>query len=252
MQLELFEQQDNRGNFLIIDTETTKAGENMENQSVFDIGWTISDPHGNFIKTRSFIVHEFLSEAIHKKKAFLIDNETVSQELYIKKLNDKYMIAKEWTKIISLLKSDLKKYQVEYLGAYNLSFDKRVIEKTDFFLTGREMTLFDDYFLIDIYPVATHSILNTDEYRAFADKHNLKTEKGNYQTGAEATYRYIFNDLDYIEEHTACTDSIDETKILHYILKHSDTIPLEAYKINPQAWRMVQPIPKTEKEKDKQ
>lgn len=40
------------------------------------------------------------------------------------------------------------------------------------------------------------------------------TEKGNIMTKAEIVYRYLFNDLTFIEEHTGLADVKIEYKIL--------------------------------------
>ena len=53
--------------FLILDTETTKEGEGMPYQSVFDIGWAISDKQGNILVERSYMVEQFKFQALNKK-----------------------------------------------------------------------------------------------------------------------------------------------------------------------------------------
>lgn len=226
-------------NFLIIDTETTVKTKEVDAQTVFDIGWTISNREGKIFKVRSYVVQQLHYIAVVKKKGFLIDSGQVKQETYTRKISDLYMKQLEWSSIIGQLKRDIKKYNVEFIGAYNLGFDKRVIEKTHFFFTGKDLDLFDKYFLIDLYPACAYTILNNDNYKEFAKKHNLVTSVGNYMTGAEPCYKYLFDDLEYIEEHTAATDSIDETKILHKVLSLPQLIPLQAFNINGQAWRIV-------------
>ena len=226
--------------FLIIDTETTKEGYNMPNQSVFDIGWTISNRQGEILKTRSYMVEEFKLQALEKKKAFLIDSNVVDKATYITKLLNKEIKVASWKSIISQLTKDMNKYNVEFVGAYNLGFDLNVIDKTTQFLLGREFT-FENKFLIDLWHTSAYTILNTKEYKEFAHKHNLRTDKGNLKTSAEATYQFITNNPDYIEEHTALQDSLDETVILHHLLNQKDYIPLHAYEINTQAWKIVNP-----------
>lgn len=224
--------------FLIIDTETTKEGYNMPNQSVFDIGWTISNRSGEILKTRSYMVEEFRLQALEKKKAFLIDSNVVDKATYITKLLNKEMKVAKWRSIITQLTKDMNKHNVEFVGAYNLGFDLRVVDKTTQFLLGREFT-FEDKFLIDLWHASAYTILNTKKYREFAHKHNLRTDKGNLKTSAEATFQFITNNPSYIEEHTALQDSLDETKILHHLLNQDETIPLHAYEINTQAWKIV-------------
>lgn len=224
--------------FLILDTETTIKDENLPMQSVFDIGWTISNRQGEILKTRSYLVHEFYHQAVLERKGFLIDNGFMSENLYIEKLKKGEIKLSLWKNIIAQLKRDCKKYDVEFIGAYNLGFDTRVIAKTDFYFKGLDFDFFDDFFLVDLYHVCAYTVLNTPDYKEFATENNFITDKGNFKTGAESTYRYLF-DLDYIEEHTAMKDSLDETKILHHVLNNTDDIPLFSYSINSQSWRIV-------------
>ena len=109
--------------FLVIDTETTKEGYNMPNQSVFDIGWAISNRQGEILQTRSYMVEEFRLQALEKKKAFLIDSEVVDKATYITKLLNKEMKVVNWKSIIAQLTKDMNKYNVEFVSAYNLGFD---------------------------------------------------------------------------------------------------------------------------------
>ena len=240
--------QSKQGTFLILDTETTKEGYNMPNQSVFDIGWVVSNRQGETLCQRSYMVEEFRLQALEKKKAFLIDSEVVDKATYITKLLNREMVVASWKAITTQLVKDCKKYGVEYIGAYNLAFDMRVISKTHEFLLGKEFLLFEEKFLIDLWHTCAYTILNTEKYKEYARTHNLITEKGNFQTSAESTIKFIKNDASYIEEHTALQDSIDETMILHHLLNNVEYIPLHAYTINSQAWRIVN-APKESEEK---
>ena len=59
-----------------------------------------------------------------------------------------------------------------------------------------------------------HQFLVTKKFKSFCDEHNYYTESGNYSTTAETVYRFIFNDTDFIEAHTALNDSEIEAEIL--------------------------------------
>lgn len=227
-------------NFLTIDTETTRRGENMPFGSVFDIGWTITNRQGQVLCERSYMVKEFKYEALNKRRAFLIDSGFLTEQVYLQKILDNTIKVASWSNIIGQLKKDSKKHNVEYISAYNLTFDFNVINKTNFFLTGKELNFFENFFLIDLYHVCAYTVLNTPHYKKVASEKGWVSEKGNILTKAETTYRYIFNKHDYIEEHTALADTKDEAEILHHLLDNwVEFIPLQAYKMNSQAWRIV-------------
>ena len=56
----------------------------------------------------------------------------------------------------------------------------------------------------------------TEHYKAFCEANNLYTESGNYSTTAEAVYRYITSNTEFVEEHTALADSEIECDILKW------------------------------------
>jgi hypothetical protein len=57
-----------------------------------------------------------------------------------------------------------------------------------------------------------------EEYQAFCETNKLFTESGNYSTSAETLFRYITQNLEFEEEHTALADSLIEFEILRTCL----------------------------------
>jgi hypothetical protein len=53
-----------------------------------------------------------------------------------------------------------------------------------------------------------------DDYKAYCEEAQLFTESGNYSTTAEAVFRYVSGDYEFVEEHTALADSRIECDIL--------------------------------------
>ena len=52
------------------------------------------------------------------------------------------------------------------------------------------------------------------DFQQFCDEYEYYTEKGNYSTTAETLFRYIAQNTDFTEEHTALADSLIELDIL--------------------------------------
>ena len=100
---------------------------------------------------------------------------------------------------------------MEYAFAYNSSFDIEVFEfNCDWFKCNNP---FDNVPIFDIRGYAHQFIVNND-FKRFCDTHEYYTDNGNYSTTAETLYRFITNNIDFEEEHTALCDSIIETEIL--------------------------------------
>ena len=106
----------------------------------------------------------------------------------------------------------IKLHEVEAVYAYNSPFDERVINfNCDWF---KCMNPLDDMPIYDIRGYVHKTIAFESDYQRFADENMLYTDAGMYSTSAENIYRYLINDANYLESHTALADCYDELRIL--------------------------------------
>lgn len=219
---------------------------------IFDYGWQVVDlDSGDILVKKSYVSSELYDEALVNGRAFLINDGTVKQDTYFKQvLNGEIKIMSE-KDIFVQLKRDMKK--VQFMSAYNISFDKSALEKTHFRTFGREFEEIENIQLLDIYNLACNTMLNTDEYRAYCEEHETGdnrfiSEKGNYKTGAEACYAYLTQNGDHIESHTALNDVKEETEILLYLLNNYH-VEMKYIEPNMQAWKVpnIEKLAKREK-----
>lgn len=82
---------------------------------------------------------------------------------------------------------------------------------------------FENIEVKDIRGFVHHFIID-DNFKTFCEKNGYFTESGNYSTTAECIYRYLANNTDFIEEHTALSDSQIEADILYYCLQKGGEI----------------------------
>lgn len=225
---------------LVFDSETMS---HPLNQIIFDYGWSIIDlDSGETLKKVEYIDEYLYEEALVKEKGFLIKDGTVKSGKYF------YMCSRGLIKILpaqrifAQLKKDLKK--VQFMSAYNISFDSGALNKTHFYYYEKEFLELEEVQLVDIYNLSANLLLNNRSYKWFAT-HNedgsnkFITEKGNYKTSAESTYAYIKRNPEHIEQHTALQDVLEEAEILLHILKNCSDIQEEHWQPNAQAWRIV-------------
>ena len=202
-------------NIMIIDTETFSA-----THLVHDVGYVIIDKDFNILHTNRMLTYEFhkLAPQLLKNDRFYTDYEKNYNKA---RLTEKVM---RWCDISKEIASDIKKYNVKVISAYNLAFDYKALQNTDTFFKSNAVTraiTAKTRKLLCIYNLACGKLLNTNKYHKFAKLHNLISNKGNYKTSAEAAYRYITNYTEYNEKHTALSDAQDEKIILEYIIKHN-------------------------------
>ena len=106
----------------------------------------------------------------------------------------------------------VKEYEVQHAFAYNSSFDVKVFEfNCDWFKCINPL---DTVQVHDIRGHVHKKIAFTSEYQTYCDEQGLYSEAGNYSTTAEAVYRYVSGNNEFVEEHTALADAIIELAIL--------------------------------------
>ena len=100
--------------------------------------------------------------------------------------------------------------------AYNSPFDDRVFDfNCEWF---KIINPFDNIPMFDIRGYVHKYIAFTPDFQQFCENNQYFTESGNFSTTAETVYRYISQNTDFIEEHTALADSEIELEILLYCI----------------------------------
>lgn len=223
----------NKNYYIILDTETANS---VEQPLPYDIGWVVCDRYGNIYKERSFVVDEvfydmadLMQTAYYAKKLpqYFEDIRTGSRK-----------VASMW-QIRKALKADMENYNTNKVGAYNMGFDRGALNNLMRYISKSWMRWFLPYGVeyFDIWNPTCDLLLNRPSYHKFADKHNLKTVKGNYLTSAEAAYRYITKDENFVESHTGLEDCKIETALFAKCVSQHKKMDTS---INKGCWRKVQ------------
>lgn len=195
----------------VIDTETL----GVDVPLVYDLGITITDKQGRIYAQANWIVKEVFENKKQMQSAYYANK----LPKYHKMIEEGSAKVLTWAQIRQAFNSMMIQYGVKVISAYNLGFDKRALAYTHKALGNKTKFLTKPYELWDIWGIATQTILRQKSYHRIANQENWKTPKGNLLTNAEVCYRYITNQLNFIEEHTALHDSTIETAILARCLR---------------------------------
>lgn len=219
--------------FLIIDTETCNT---IEQPLPYDIGYAICDRQGNIYLKRSFVVAEtFLDMKDVMKSAYF--SEKIPQ--YWEDIKQGTKELSTFWKIRKQLISDMKEHKVKKVGAYNMGFDKRALNNLTRYVSKSFCRWFfpfgTEFFCI--WNMACSTLLNTSSYIKFAKENGLVSEKDNVLTSAESCYKFLTQNLDFMEEHTGLADVEIEIQIM---AKCYTTHKKIDKKINPACWRLPQ------------
>ena len=212
---------------LVLDTECCDLAGN-----VYDVGYTIADRKGTILTRKNWLVEEVFTDPDKMMGAF-----------YAKKLFSHYAPMLDagtiglapWSKIVSEMQIDVDAFGVNVLAAYNLGFDRRVMRQTNKrFGLGPILPAMD---MLDIWQFACETKLSQARYKEIARELGWVSAAGNIRTGAEYAYRFCSGDFGFIEDHTALSDAVIETKILADCYACKKSVPYGI--VNAQPWRIV-------------
>lgn len=219
-----------REKFIVLDVE------GMSGLMPYNVGYIVADRYNKIYKERSFAlpenIHINIVRSANLNQAVEMTAGNVAEILkdfsnpYFKR---KYRCVGNEDFKKKLLK-DIKRNKVKKIYAYNVAFDKASLKNL---FTEDFEELSNKIEFIDIIPLILRTKLLTKKYCKFCIENGYITEKGNIQTKAEIVYKYLFNDLDFIEEHTGLEDVKIEYQILLKAFgthKKLDNSPCSAWK----------------------
>lgn len=217
---------------------------------IYDIGWVITDSTGAIIKKENYLVQE----TFFVPNVFNTAYYKAKRPIYMEKLAKGEIEVDIWDNIANKLKIDMDFCNVTC--AYNICFDcKKAIPFTEKYikaLYSADYTKWEEmqkkncekiikgadesenpsyliptfdfrgktYEITDLWGIACTKLINIDKYRKYCLDNDLLTNSRQYfKTSAETSFQYLLKEYDFIEEHTALSDSIIESQILTKALK---------------------------------
>ena len=197
---------------IVFDTETI----GKVSQDLLNVGYKIIDINIQQLIYDLMVERDYLVRDLINNEIYCINDDFVGLEKYSKyiiALENKKAIKRNIPQIFTTIGNDLKKHNVIFGYAYNCNFDvdkfNKAAEKYGIENPLKNLPIFD------IWAYAYEYICNTTDYKEWAKKNDLTTESGMYiPTSVETVCKYLYNDLDFKEEHTALSDVQHETFIL--------------------------------------
>lgn len=205
---------------VVLDTETCPIDKDFEgvspfNMFVYDCGWAVVDKRGKVYRTRSFVVDEiFNHEADLMKSAYYAHK----LKLYRERIAKGEAIVASFYEIRKTLCEDMAEFEATEIFAHNMFFDNGSLNATECWLTKSKYRYFFPYGtkVCDTLKMARGVIAPMPSYKRFCERNGFLTKNGKVQLKAETIYRFIKQDLDFVEEHTGLADVLIEKDILAY------------------------------------
>lgn len=198
-------------NIIVFDTETI----GKVSQDLLNVGYKIVDLN---IQTGDYKVlceRDYLITSLINNRIYCINDDFVGEtkyNIYQGLLADGRIIKRTLPQIYKTLSNDIVKYNVVFGYAYNCQFDLDKFKKQ---VPDGMINPFDVLPVFDIWDYAIQYICETEEYKTWALENNQVTQTEQYfSTSVESVARYLYKNLDFIEDHTALSDVQHETEIL--------------------------------------
>lgn len=200
----------------------------------YNLGIVVGDKYGNIVKTYQLSFSEVFRENGLAHSGIEGDKLTTNniEYIYTHKEEFRNVTIENFVKFFFAL---VNCYKIEEVWAYNMAFDKaafrRLIGEKHFIELCKKVAFYD------IIPMVMPTLL-TKKYVKFCKTNQYITAAGNLQTKAEIVYRYLFNNVNYIERHLGLQDAIDEYNILCKIFKRKKKI-IKEYTTRPKAYMQL-------------
>lgn len=217
---------------------------------IYDLGWQIIDRRGRVYSKKHFLINEIFSVPSVFNTAYYASK----RPLYIEMLNKGEITLTSWKEASAIMVEEME--ACEAVGAYNSMFDfKKAIPFTELYIEklysndfykweafqnkiideiasknhlNNNKVFESDVFrfrnktfpLFDLWGLSCEHLLNNDDYKRMCIDENWTTASGKYfKTSAETAYRFITNNIDFEEAHTALDDAIIESILFAEIVK---------------------------------
>jgi hypothetical protein len=196
---------------LLVDTEFV----NLVKPFVYDLSYIIArKENGKYVAVKN--VGNVVKQVYQNRMLFETAYYSTKRPLYTKALRSKDYQKQNLKDIMSEMKSDIEKYNVDCVVGYNVSADNRSINFTSDYLKVdnalKELTF------IDLMPIVINYICDTDNYKTFAKENKLITEKGYYKMSVESVSKFIYDNAEFVENHLGKDDNKHELELLNYVM----------------------------------
>ena len=201
--------------YLMLDTETAGG---FITPYVYDLGGAVIDRDGNVYESFSFVIKEIWHDhwELLKTAYFVEKLPDYFRQLL---LDERQLIDIKNAK--SYIESLCEQYNIKAIVAHNAKFDYNALNTTQKFLTEENDFLPFGIPIWDTLKMAQDVIATKKSYIKFCQENGYMTKhkKPRPQLKAEVLYRFITNDINFVESHTGLEDALIEKEIFAYCIK---------------------------------
>lgn len=205
--------------FIIVDTETTNS---LDDPITYDIGFAVIDSKGNVYEKYSFTIAEiFLNKELMASAYYA---EKIPQ--YWEEIKRKERILTSFFKVKKIFRDCVYRNNVKKVLAHNARFDYRSLNTTLRYLTKSKYRFFFPYGveIWDTLKMSREVLKNDEKYDTFCYNNKFLTKRLCKRYTAEIIYRFLIDDLSFVESHTGLEDVMIEKEIFVFCINREPNI----------------------------
>ena len=205
--------------FMVFDTETTN---DIDCPIMYDFGFAIIDKNGNVYRKGSFVVADVFLDKELMESAFFAEKIP----MYWEQIKSGERELKRLANIRKIVLDTMKEFDIKIVMAHNTRFDYRSTATTQRYMTNSKYRYFFPYGteFWDTLKMA-REIFSTDEnYCAFCTENDFLTKNGKNKYTAEILYRYLTDDISFVDSHTGLEDVMIEKEIFVHCLQKNPNV----------------------------
>ena len=207
--------------YLFIDTETANE---IDHPLCYDISFAVIDGTGKTYASYSFVVAEIFCD---EKELMQTCYFAEKIPLYNEALKNGTKTLKSVYNIRKILRRVCRDFNIKTVIAHNSIFDYNSLNTTLRYITKSKYRYFLPYGveIWDTLKMARQIFAKDTEYINFCVENNFLTEHHKKpKLTAEVLYRYLTNDINFIESHIGIEDIKIETVIFAECLKKNPNV----------------------------
>ena len=205
---------------LMLDSETTN---DIETPLCYDLGFSVIDlDNGKAIEKHSYVVADIFCDDDLMASAFFGDK--IPQ--YWADIKAGKRMLRKWSTIRAIVREVMAQYGIDTVVAHNARFDYSSTATTQRYLTCSKWRYFFPYGtkFVCTLKMSRQVFGKDDDYIAFCESNGFTTKHNKPKLTAEIIYRYLTNNVEFVESHTGLEDVEIEMAILLACLERNPTV----------------------------
>jgi hypothetical protein len=206
-------------NYLMLDTETTNM---IDCPLCYDVGFSVINDEGKTLEKHSYVVADIFLDKDLMDVAYFKDKIPT----YWEDIKAGKRMLRRFATVRAIVRDVMAQYNINTVIAHNMRFDYCSTNTTQRYLTCSKWRYFFPYGtkFVCTLKMARATFNKDEKYIAFCEKNNFVTKHGKPQLTAEVIYRYLTNNVEFVESHTGLEDVEIETEIFFACIQANPTV----------------------------